>query len=365
MSSATFTKSSDEDHRIARVGILGIGVYLPAAIRDNSFWPPDVTASWRIPPPPALDGLSDDQRQVAAMMERYRTDLFQGSRRRHVMDPAQSAIDLELAAARAALASAAASGDDIDLLLTHSGVPDYLCTNTACSLHERLGLPSRCFTLSIEAASNAFLMQSALAEQAIRTGAARRALLVQSSTFSRLLPPQAQHSPWMGDGATAVVVGPVQDDLGFVTWEHRTDGSLENTFIAGIPGKRWYDEGRVIAYPDNTEALKRMFLSLVSNSKDVGASALERANVQPSEVNFYASHQGTAFFRELSQRVLGLSNAKFVDTWEDTASVYSSNIPLCLYLGQRDGLLKRGDIVTMLSGGGGTTYSCGVMRWSL
>jgi len=298
-------------------------------------------------------------------MERYREDLFQGSRRRRVLGEGEVALDLELVAAREALANAAVSPAEIDVLITHSGVPDYLCTNTACSLHERLGIPSRCFSLSIEASSNSFLMQAALAEQVIRSGAARRALLVQSSTFSRLLPQRAQYSPWIGDAATAVVVGPVAAEYGFVTWEHRTDGSVENTLVAGIPGKHWYDEGRVVAYPANTEALKRMFLSLVTTSKDVGASALAAAKVRPDEVNFYASHQGTAWFRELSQEVLGLENARFVDTWADTASVYSSNVPLCLYIGHRDGLVRRGDVVMMLSGGGGTTYSCCVMRWSL
>jgi 3-oxoacyl-[acyl-carrier-protein] synthase III len=365
MSASSLPKSSQRDRSMPPIGILGIGVCLPETVRDNSWWPSNVTATWSIPPPADVAMLSEDQREVAAVMERYRADLFQGSQRRRVMAPEQSAMDLELVAAREALANASVSPSDIDLLLTHSGVPDYICTNTACSLHERLGIPNDCFSLSVEASSNSFMMQAALAEQAIRSGAARRALLVQSSTFSRILPQQASYSPWIGDAATAVVVGPVADDHGFFSWQHRTDGSVENTLVAGVPGKRWFDEGRVIAYPANTDALKRMFLSLVSNSKDVGVSALAVANVDASEVSFYASHQGTAWFRELSQRVLGLSNARFVDTWAETASVYSSNIPLCLYNGHRDGLLTRGDIVMMLSGGGGQTYSCGVMKWSL
>jgi 3-oxoacyl-[acyl-carrier-protein] synthase III len=364
MSSSSLAKSSHTAPS-SRVGILGLGLFLPETVRDNTWWSPDVTANWRIPPPASLETLSDDERQIAAVIERYRTDLFQGSRKRHVMDAGMSAIDLEVNAAKAAMDDAGVAPGDIDLLLTHSGVPDYLCTNTACSVHERIGLPSNCFTLSVEAASNAFLMQAAIAEQAIRTGAARCALLVQSCTFSRLLPPAGQHSPWMGDAATAVVVGPVGAEHGFQAWQHRTDGSLENTFIAGIPGKHWFDDGRVIAYPANTEALRRMFFSLVTFAKDVCSSALAMANVKPEDVAFYASHQGTAWFREVTQRALGLSAAKFVDTWPETSSVYSSNVPLCLYIARRDGLIARDDTVVMFSGGGGTTYSCGVMKWSL
>src|SRR5262245_57987744 len=104
MSSSTFAKSS-QDSALQRVGILGIGAFLPEQVRENSWWPANVTATWRVPPSLASDTLSDDEREVAVAMERHRTDPFQGSRRRHVMDPTHSALDLELIAARAALAN--------------------------------------------------------------------------------------------------------------------------------------------------------------------------------------------------------------------------------------------------------------------
>jgi 3-oxoacyl-[acyl-carrier-protein] synthase-3 len=281
-----------------------------------------------------------------------------------VISEGQSALHIELNAARDAIADARISPQDIDLLLTHSAVQDYLATNTACSLHERLGLRGDCFSLMVEGSSNSFLMQAAIAQQAIQAGAARCALLVQSSTFSRILPRDAEYSPWLGDGASAVVIGPVSAGAGFMAWEHRTDGSIENTFVAGIPGKHWFDDGRVIGYPANPPAARRMFLSIVTFAKDVCGAALSRANVKPEEVAYYASHQGTAWFREVTQTAIGLTRAKYVDTFADTASVYSSNIPLSLYLGRRNGLLAPGDTVLMFSGGGGTTYTCGIMKWS-
>jgi 3-oxoacyl-[acyl-carrier-protein] synthase-3 len=312
-----------------------------------------------------LTASSDDERMVIAAMERHRGDPFQGARYRHVVGDGQSAIELEVLAAREAIANAGIAPADIDMLLAHSGLPDYLSTNTACSVHERLGLPSACFTLSVEAASNAFLMQAAIAEQAIRAGRIRHALLVQSCTFSRVLPQDAEYSAWLGDAATAVVVGSVPPGHGFLSWQHRTDGSLENTFITGIPGKRWYDDGRPIGHPANPSAARRMFSSLVTLAKDAGLSALAEANVTPEEIAFYASYHGTSWFRAATQEALGLTNAKFVDSFPTVGNVYSANIPLGLHIARRDGLLSRGDLVLMFSGGGGTTYSCGVMRWSL
>jgi len=365
--SSWVTKSSSEG-ALASVGIIGVGCFLPETVRDNTWWPAEVTARWReraaAAPPFDTTGLSEDERQVAAAMERHRGDLFQGTRRRHVIRENQTAIEIEVLAARQAMVNAGVAPADIGMLMTHSGVPDQLCTNTSCSVHERLGLRSDCFSLSVEASSNAFLMQAALAMQAIQTGAVRYALLVQSSTFSQILPRDAENSPWMGDGATAVVVGPVAAGYGFLTWKHRTDGSLENTLVAGVPGKRWFDDGRMIAYSGNPPAGRRMFLSIVTFAKDVGAAALAEANLEPADVTFYASHQGTCWFREVTQSALGLTKARFVDSFADTASVYSANIPLCLYRARRDGLLAPGNVVLMFSGGGGTTYTCGIMKWS-
>ncbi len=212
---------------VKNVGIIGMGVHLPEAIRDNSYWPAEITSKWPTPPPLAesLDGLDEDARGAVAASEKYRLDLFQGSRRRHVIADGQTGIELEVIAAREAMADAGVTAADIDMLLTHSAIPDYLCTTTACSVHERLGLPARCFAMAVEASSNSFQMQAALAEQAIRAGAARYALLTQSCTLSRILPRELPYSPWVGDAASAVVIGPVEDGTGFLAFEHRAVGA--------------------------------------------------------------------------------------------------------------------------------------------
>lgn len=358
------------DSRVAKstVGVVGVGRFLPDTVHDRSWWPDEVTERWReraaAMPPIDTSTMSDDQRMVAAAMERLRGDVFQGADRRHVLGEGQTATDIEVLAANDALRNAGVAAEDIDLLLTHSGVPDVLGTNAACTVHHRLGLRPACMSLQIEASSGSFLMQAALAEQAIRCGNARYALLVQSSTYSRLLPPEAPYSPWMGDAATAVVVGPVPEGHGFLGWAHRTDGANGHTFVAGIPGKDWFDEGRVIAYPASPAAALRTFVSLVTFARDACEEALAAANVTAKDIAFYASHQATAWFREVTQHALGLSHARFVDTWAETSSVYSANIPLCLHQAQRDGLLSRGDLVLMFSSGSGATYSCGVMKWS-
>lgn len=358
------------DSRVAKstVGIVGVGRFLPETVRDRSWWPTEVTERWReraaVAPGIDTSAMSEDQRMVASAIERLRGDVFQGADRQHVLRDGQTATDIEVLAATDALQSTGVAASQIDLLLTHSGVPDFLGTNAACTVHDRLGLRSDCMALQIEASSASFLVQAALAEQAIRCGNARYALLVQSSTYTRLLPPDAPYSPWMGDGATAVIVGPVAEGHGFLSWAHRTDGANGHTFVTGIPGKRWFDDGRIIAHPASPAAALRTFLSLVTFAREACSEALEKAGVDARDIAFYASHQATAWFREVTQTALDLTRARFVDTFAETASVYSANIPLCLHRGQRDGLLAKGDLVLMFSSGSGATYSCGVMKWA-
>src|SRR5437762_10896594 len=109
---------------------------------------------------------------------------------------------MELAASEEAIARAEVDRGSIDLLLTNTSVPEYLLSSTACLLHHRLGLHRRCFTLQVDAVSNSFQMQLALAERMIAAGRARCALLVQSCSVLRLVDPKAPIAPLFGDAAT-------------------------------------------------------------------------------------------------------------------------------------------------------------------
>src|SRR5437773_3386941 len=151
---------------------------------------------------------------------------------------------------------------------------------------------------------NAFLVQLTWARQAIAGGDARYGLIIQSSAMSRLMRQEDQFSAWFGDGATAVVVGPVSEGSGVLGSGHRTDGSVFGGIVTGIPGRRWYEEGRTLGYLEEPAKARKMILS----TADVGVAALDdaldRAGVTRGEVGFYASHQPTCWFRRVTQQVL-------------------------------------------------------------
>jgi 3-oxoacyl-[acyl-carrier-protein] synthase-3 len=290
-------------------------------------------------------------------------DPFNGVAERRVMPEGMVSSQMEIAAAKEALARAEVDPEEVGLLLTHSYCPDVINVPNACTVHRELGLPARCLSLATDGACNSFLQQLTLAEQMIATGLTRYALLVQSSAITRLLVTEDPSSTWFGDGATAVVLGPVSEGKGVLGRAHRTDGTLSRTVMCGVPGRNWYDEGRSILYVGDTREGRRMILTIADLAVDVADDALAQAGLGRADVRFYASHQGTPWLRPLTQEHLGLANARFVDTFSWTANMVSANVPAELALGAQKGLLKDGDPVLLFSGGSGITWSAVVLRW--
>lgn len=351
---------------MTHTGILGIGVFLPDEVRRNDWWPEPVVDAWRqrIAQWRAHDAPEDEgERLVWAARNEVGTDPFSGSIERRVMSSDMKALDMEVAAAKQALHKADVAPGEIDLLLLQSTVPDQLTTNIACSVHAALDLPRSCFTLTVEGVCNGFQQQFVLAEALIRSGQAGRALLVQSSSLSRLLPYDQPHSTFFGDGATAVVVGPVSEGRGLLGAEHHTDGSLENTLITTVPGSSWFAGGKLVYHNDCMKNSQRMLASVAQGGRDTIHAALARAGHEPLDVDFYAGHQANTWYRPVTQTFAGLARARYVDTFTWAGSLIAANIPLVLASALEQGLLHDDDLVVTQSGGSGATISSLVLRW--
>lgn len=354
-----------------KVGVYGVGAFLPETVRTNDWWPDEVVAKWggthngRLDrPPEGPEELeTEGGRMVLEAMKKYRADPFKGSRARRVMADGWKASDMEMKACTQALENAGLVAGDVDMLLATTNLPDYLMVPNACLLHEKLGMPARCFTMQTEGVCNAFLMQLSLAEQMIASGQAKHALLVQSACMSRLTTPDDPMSAWFGDAATAVVVGPVGDDYGVEGRAHMTDGSLYGGVVCGVPGKEWYEEGRVQGYILDPKLARRLLTSNIHDSKDLIIAALADAGRDPSEVDFYGSHQGFIWLREVTQKLAGIEQARTVDTYSWAASCLGCNIPLGLYTALGENLLRDGDVVSLFSGAAGSVLSSLVLRW--
>lgn len=361
----------NESHPLS-VGIHGIGIYLPEPIRRNDWWPERIVDTWRegrqaknlvrAEQDPA-DPLTAGARQTFAGLAEWADDPFKGAVERRVMPTGMKPSDMEVEAARDAMARAGVGPGDIDLLLVFSQLPDQLMLGNATKLHHRLGLPTQCFSMSTENACNAFMQQLTLAEQMIRGGRVRRALLIQSSGAVHACRPEDPHSAWFGDGATAAVVGPVSEGRGILGTCHKTDGSFHDALMTGSPGRNWWEGDPIYVYTPDRNAARRMLMAISDIAKDGVHDALRNAGLSPEQVDFYATHQSTRWFRKVTQDYIGLPNARSFDSYAWTGSLAACNVPFMLGMGEREGLLADGQVAALYTGGSGITWSGMVIRW--
>jgi 3-oxoacyl-[acyl-carrier-protein] synthase III len=247
-------------------------------------------------------------------------------------------------------------------VLSYTMCPDDPNVPSACIVHKNLGLPERCYSMKTDAVCNSFIMQLTLAEQLIRGGVGHFALLTQSSAITRMRQTNEPHEAWFGDGATAVVVGPVSAGRGLLGYSHHTDGELHDALLLGVPGGGWYD-GAAITYSPNRRATRMMLLTVADRARQVVTEAMDQAGIRPTDVDYYAGHQATVWMPRVTQEHIGLSRAKRAETCAWAGTLSAANVPMGLWTGVRDGNLKEDNLVAMFSGGTGTTWSGAVLRW--
>jgi 3-oxoacyl-[acyl-carrier-protein] synthase-3 len=353
------------------LGILGVGVYLPPIIRKNDFWPQRTVDEWKANKAQGLtraqaqpeDPLSDGMRVTLQAMAEYRHDPFEGAVERRVMPDDMLTSEMEMHAAREAIAQSGIDPGAIDLVIAQSTGPNYLHVSNACLLHQQLGLNPSAFSIATDGMCNSFQQQLVIAEGLIRSGRMRYGLLIQSSNMTHFIPPHEPFSPWFGDGAAATVVGPVAGDRGLLGHAHCTDGSVHAAIVTGVPGKRWWEEGRVIGYLADPAAARRQFLIIAESSRPLFERALAESHLSREDVAVWACHQASAWLPIATQRYLGLDAAYCGLTFPFAASISGANLPLVLKIAEREGRLHDGDVVAMLSGAAGMQVTASLLRW--
>jgi 3-oxoacyl-[acyl-carrier-protein] synthase-3 len=353
------------------VGVYSIGTYLPEPVRRNDWWPESIVQRWRARQAQTFtrsqqgpeENLTDGMKLTVAAMLEGKNDPFEGTVERRVMPEGMRSSDMEVAAARRALDGAGIDPKDVDFLLTQSTAPNYVHVPNACIVHRELGLGRRCFSMATEGMCNAFLQQLVLAEQMIQSGRARYGLIIQSCNMTSFAQREDHFSPWFGDGAAAALVGPVDAGYGLLAHTHVTDGSVYGSVVTGIPGRRWWQDGPVIAYLESPALARQQFLKIADSAKPLLEDALAQAGLQKDDVRFWACHQPSPWLGRVTQEHIGFANAKRLDTYRWTASLSGANIPVILSVAEREGMLSSGDVVGAFAGAAGFTATGMVLRW--
>lgn len=282
-----------------------------------------------------------------------------GIRTRYIAQPDETTVTLATRAARAAVDAAGLVPTDIDLIILATATPDQTFPASATQVQAQLEAGD-CIAFDIAAVCSGFLYAITVADNMIRAGSARTALVIGAETFSRILDWEDRTTCVLfGDGAGAVVLG-AHADAG--------DGR-------GILSSRLHADGRhnqllyVDGGPSTTGTVgkvrmkgQEVFRHAVGNLASVLREVLADAGLEPAQVDWVVPHQANARILDATARKLGFSMDKMVVTVDQHANTSAASVPLALDLAVRDGRIQRGDIVVLEAMGGGFTWGAMALR---
>lgn len=285
-----------------------------------------------------------------------------GIEQRYIAEADETTASLGEAAARAALNDAGVTVDDIDLIILATSTPNNTFPATAVNIQNRLGMKHGA-AFDLQAVCSGFVYAVTTADTFIKSGQAKRVLVIGSETFSRILDWEDRTTCVLfGDGAGAIVleaqegVG-LSNDRGVLTSHLRSDGSHRE--------KLYVDGG-----PSTTQTVghlrmqgREVFKHAVAMITDVIEDAFAATGLTAEDIDWFIPHQANKRIIDASARKLKIASDKVVMTVNQHGNTSAASIPLAIDAARADGRLKEGDLVLLEAMGGGFTWGAVLVRW--
>ena len=280
-----------------------------------------------------------------------------GIERRHFAAPGETTSTLAARAARAALADAGMEADSLDALVVATTTPDATFPSTASKVQAAIGM-GRGFAYDQMAACAGFVYALAGADAMIRSGQARRVMVVGAETYSRILDFDDRATCVLfGDGAGALILEAEAGERGVLGCDLHSDGRF---------GELLYVDGGVSA--TQTAGKLRMsgrevFRHAVEKLAETAHAALDRSGVGVEAVDWIVPHQANVRIIEATARKMGVGMDHVVVTVGDHGNTSAASIPLALSVAAAEGRLTEGQVVVTEAIGGGLAWGAVVLRW--
>ncbi len=276
-----------------------------------------------------------------------------GIRVRHIAADGQFTSDLALNAANNALSSAGITAEQIDLIVVATTTPDKIFPSVATMLQRKLGV-SGCPAFDIQAVCSGFIYALATADNFIKSGAAKCALVVGAETFSRITDYSDRSNCILwGDGAGAVILQ-ASDEPGIISTHLHADGHYEN--MLHVP--RNSAGAETVVMEGNA-----VFKMAVNTLDQIVDETLTANGLQKSDVDWLVPHQANIRILQATAKKLEMSMDRVVVTVSEHGNTSAASIPLALDVAVRDGRIKRGEIILMEAFGGGFTWGSALVKF--
>ncbi len=323
---------------VIRSVIRGVGAHLPKRIMTN-----------------------DDVSKIVDTTDEWIRDRT-GIRQRHIAGDDELTSDLGAAAAKQALVRAGIDPVDIDLIVCATATPDRTFPATAVRIQQMLGV-TKGAAFDIQAVCSGFVFAMTVADNFLKTGQFRRAIVIGAETFSRILDWTDRGTCVLfGDGAGAVVLEAQpqhngREDRGILSTRIRSDGRFEDLlYVDGGPGStKTVGQLRMNG--------REVFRHAVQKISGVIEETLVATGYAADEIDLYVPHQANQRILDGIAKKLGVDPAKIVMTLDKHGNTSAASIPLALNQAFEDHRIKEGSLVLMEAMGGGFTWGAVLVRW--
>jgi 3-oxoacyl-[acyl-carrier-protein] synthase-3 len=281
-----------------------------------------------------------------------------GIRERRIAAPDETAASMGEIAARQALDAAGWRPAEVELIIVATSTPDRIFPSTACLLQERLGISSQCGAFDVQAACSGFIYALSIADQFIRSGTLRRALVVGSEINSRLVDWNDRSTCILfGDGAGAVALESAPEP-GILSTHIHSDGRYSDLLYLPNPGAGIGGEPPYVRMQGN-----EVFKIAVNTLGKIVDETLAANGLDKSMVDWLVPHQANIRIIAATARKLGMPMERVVVTIENQGNTSSASVPLALHEAISDGRILRGQILLMEAFGGGFTWGAALIRY--
>lgn len=290
-----------------------------------------------------------------------------GMHERRVAADDQATSDLCIEAAKSALENAGMQATDLDMIIVATVTPDTIFPSTACRVQHAIGareIPA----FDLAAACSGFIYALSMAKTQIASGVINNVLVLGAEVLTRFTDYQDRGSCILfGDGAGAAILSATADeDEGCILDTHMaSDGSGGDLLI--LPGGGSLN-------PPSIEMLEKrqnymhiegraVFKKAVSRIVRLVDESLERCNLKREDIDVVIPHQMNARIIESAAKRLEIPMEKIFINLDKYGNTSAATIPIAIDEASRQGFLKKGDLISLVTFGGGLTWASALIRW--